>query len=421
VTTPLVSLRPVISWPQTIAPGSNYLITVDFNLDGSPADWPYDREEYEIGCVISADPGFTVRSVGDSTLVVHRFGGTYGPAKFVLSVAETAVGSGTGLRLTLLTAGGIPFRQVPLAVRVVPGESRQPLTVSEDFIDSVVSVGPADVRTVPYRFEAFEPTGTPSRIEDGHLQPSRLLAAANRVVQFTSRADELSTLEAWADDPRETLLAKLVFGPLGQGKSRLSDEFASRCAAQGWTVMYARLAGEHDEPGHAAASPGERTLVVVDYAERWPVRALRELFSDPALQQGRMLLLARSAGLWWQTLAAELESAGVSVSGLPLSPLTDDAASRRTAFSAAVAAFADLYGVSPDSLGISPPDDLDTAEGPVLEIHMAASGANTRRPGSAAAPRTCSTESATTGSGCTRPGGSQPRLTSSLAPSSSRR
>ena len=110
---------------------------------------------------------------------------------------------------------------------------------------------------------------------------------------------------------------------------------------------------------------------MIDYAERWPVQALRELFTDPVLSQGRALLLARSGAFWWRTLAAELDAAGINASELRLTPLTDSTDDRTRAFHAAVAAFAGLYGTRVPSAATMP-FDIGSAGGSVLAIHMAA-------------------------------------------------
>ncbi|MGW0766413.1 hypothetical protein [Streptomyces sp. NPDC002676] len=117
-----VPLRPLVSWPEEVETGRKYLVTVDVELAGpEPGAWPYDTEEYAVGCVLEAEPGLAVEAVGDTTLVLHRFGGTYGPARFVTYAAGAPEGE-TALRLTLVTAGGVPFRSERLGVRVGAGE-----------------------------------------------------------------------------------------------------------------------------------------------------------------------------------------------------------------------------------------------------------------------------------------------------------
>ncbi|MDI2132801.1 hypothetical protein [Yinghuangia seranimata] len=116
-----VSLAPVVSWPRTAEVGKPYLVTVDVRHESTCEAWPYDAEEYEIGCVLDGRPGLSVRSVGETTLVVHRFGGTYQPARFVAeALGAPSVDAPCELRLTLLTAGGLPFRTDALPVQVVP-------------------------------------------------------------------------------------------------------------------------------------------------------------------------------------------------------------------------------------------------------------------------------------------------------------
>ncbi|MEU5595447.1 tetratricopeptide repeat protein [Streptomyces sp. NPDC020298] len=124
---PSVPLRPLVSWPEEVEGGQKYLVTVDVEFDAENDAWPYDTEEYAIGCMVEGGPGLAVESAGDTTLVLHRFGGTYGPARFVTySVDETGAGQDTALLLTLITAGGVPFRSERLPVRTSPAGQLPP-------------------------------------------------------------------------------------------------------------------------------------------------------------------------------------------------------------------------------------------------------------------------------------------------------
>ncbi|MFI5689797.1 tetratricopeptide repeat protein [Streptomyces sp. NPDC051636] len=124
---PSVPLRPLVSWPEEVETGQKYLVTVDVEFDADNDCWPYDTEEYAIGCMLEGGPRLAVESVGDTTLVLHRFGGTYGPARFVTyPVGDTAPGHDTALLLTLITAGGVPFRSERLPVRTSPAGQHPP-------------------------------------------------------------------------------------------------------------------------------------------------------------------------------------------------------------------------------------------------------------------------------------------------------
>ncbi|MFE7560013.1 hypothetical protein [Kitasatospora sp. NPDC057500] len=127
MTPPSVPLRPLVSWPHLAEPGRSYLVTVDVEIAGSDPvpEWPYDQEEFAIGCMLAGCPGIEIEALGPTAVVLHRFGGTYGPARFVAHVAAEPLPSASdaeaeepGLQLTLVTAGGIPFRTINLPVGI---------------------------------------------------------------------------------------------------------------------------------------------------------------------------------------------------------------------------------------------------------------------------------------------------------------
>jgi hypothetical protein len=51
-------------------------------------------------------------------LVLHRFGGTYGPIHFIAQVTQADGAQLDPIRLTFMTAGGLPFHFVELPVVV---------------------------------------------------------------------------------------------------------------------------------------------------------------------------------------------------------------------------------------------------------------------------------------------------------------
>lgn len=110
-------IRPVVACPRVAQVGKPYLLTVDVECPDFPA-WPYPTEEHAIRCLVDAQPLFACRSAGDSAVVVHRFGGTYGPARFLLTAAAQPV-EGT-VRIVLLNSQGVVIRTIQIPdVRVV--------------------------------------------------------------------------------------------------------------------------------------------------------------------------------------------------------------------------------------------------------------------------------------------------------------
>ncbi|MFZ3568774.1 tetratricopeptide repeat protein [Streptomyces sp. BH097] len=144
--------------------------------------------------------------------------------------------------------------------------------------------------------------------------PAALLRARRAVVPFRGREDLLTKLCSWASLPG--FGAWLVHGPGGQGKTRLAHHFATLLTSQKpWAVLWLRAdaSGGSLDVVAAAAAPA---LIVVDYAET-RASQLTDLCQTLArhgigIGDGttvKLLMLARTAGDWWQTLQAKTSAA----------------------------------------------------------------------------------------------------------------
>ncbi|GLW59525.1 hypothetical protein [Kitasatospora phosalacinea] len=211
--------------------------------------------------------------------------------------------------------------------------------------------------------------------------PSRMLNARWEVVGFTGRTEELAALRAWCGSgPR--LAVRWLHGPGGQGKTRLAARLARERAAEGWKVVTAT-----EGPGSVLPPPGSQDLrtdgapgllLLVDYADRWPLSHLTWLLSnallhDPAVP-ARVLMIARDTGPWPAVRAALADHrAGTSAQELAALGDGEDPAGRRAQmFTAARDGFAARYGTAPPGRLTAPPW-LDGPEfGLTLAVHMAA-------------------------------------------------
>jgi Tetratricopeptide repeat len=208
--------------------------------------------------------------------------------------------------------------------------------------------------------------------------PSRMLNARFAVVDFTGRRGELAQLREW----RETgsrLGVRWLHGPGGAGKTRLAAQFASESAAENWKVVTAThgpgtllpmLDSQDLRPGRAAG-----LLLIVDYADRWPLTHLVMLLSNRLFRQSevrtRVLLLARTADDW-PRVRAELVSEQPGTSSQFLEPLPENSAQREQMFAAARDGFARHYEPA-DLRGLDPPAPLDHPDFALtLALHMAA-------------------------------------------------
>ncbi|WP_019330824.1 hypothetical protein [Streptomyces sp. TOR3209] len=217
--------------------------------------------------------------------------------------------------------------------------------------------------------------GTGPLPEEG--SPSYALRAESGVVPFTGREAELARLRQWRDGGGTAAAVCWLHGPGGQGKSRLAAAFADECAAAGWKVSTALHGGTLlPEPGSQDLRPGDApgVLLIVDYADRWPVTHLHWLLSNAMLarpdKRTRVLLIGRSLDSW-PAIRAEARKRG-PVFDMELEPLPPEGQHRIRMFQAARDAYARLRGHHcPDLIGL--PASLDGPDfGLTLAVHMAA-------------------------------------------------
>ncbi|WP_141586123.1 tetratricopeptide repeat protein [Actinomadura sp. WMMA1423] len=246
----------------------------------------------------------------------------------------------------------------------------------------------------PYRLRWWRPRGSPPSAAEARAQPSLLLRVSSETVPFTGREAELAGLREWRDR-RAALSVRLVHGPGGQGKSRLAAQAARLWSADGWTVLTALH--RHDPAAPPEFAPGDLRgarglLVVADYAERWDVADLLRMLSDLRGAEGpkvRVLLLARPAGTWWQTLAHRMDAdLGLEAGASALDALETGAHGRGRLFEEARDRYAALLDVPGAHLVTAPEAVMeDDGYGQVLAVHMAALAAVLAHEEGARAPR----------------------------------
>ena len=171
--------------------------------------------------------------------------------------------------------------------------------------------------------------------------PSRMLNARFAVVAFTGRESELAELAYWRDNgPR--LAFRWLHAPGGQGKTRLAAQFARQSAGAGWKVVTA-IHG----PGSVLPPPGSQDmslagaaglLLIVDYADRWPLTHLTWLFSNSLFHQAgvatRVLMLARTHDAW-PAIRATLTEQQAGTTSQFLAPLPEGPGQRGDMFATA--------------------------------------------------------------------------------------
>lgn len=114
-----IKLKPIISYPREAQVGKYYLMSIDVELELLQTSWQYPEEEYAISFILDMHPFFSYEPLGDRepSIILHRFGGTYGPAEYLLTAANTDVPKGT-FGITFVNGWGIPIAHVELECEI---------------------------------------------------------------------------------------------------------------------------------------------------------------------------------------------------------------------------------------------------------------------------------------------------------------
>jgi hypothetical protein len=208
----------------------------------------------------------------------------------------------------------------------------------------------------------------PGPSADGGI--TQFLRPEEEVVAFWPRS-ELAELLTWVVSMQHVGI-QLVIGEAGAGKTRLARQLAAEAAGVGFETRWIG-SGSEQAAVQAVLASGQPTLVVVDYAEICTglQDVLTEIFSDTEESAIRVLLLARSAGEWWQQLIAasgyQTSELLAGVEPIMLGPVSS-ISHQVEVFEQAVAAFAAKLEVPCLDVQMT----LNAPDAVVLVIHAAA-------------------------------------------------
>ncbi|MGO1025697.1 tetratricopeptide repeat protein [Streptomyces rubiginosohelvolus] len=226
--------------------------------------------------------------------------------------------------------------------------------------------------------------------------PAALLQAGRQTVPFHGRKDLLAGLLTGCG--QNGFGAWLLYGPGGQGKTRLAHHLAALLAAEGWAVLWPRTdvtAAELRELRDVA----KPLLVVLDYAEartRQLTAIVEAAAHHPGTKPFKVLMLARTNGDWWAQAKSVTRLAEDYLDDAPsirLEPLEQDPGSRPDAYRIAARALAGSlpdvrglaghrWGAAADTLPIPSLDDDGFANALTLQMTVLADLLDTTTPGS---------------------------------------
>ncbi|EKU98193.1 putative NTPase (NACHT family) [Leptolyngbya sp. PCC 7375] len=83
----ILSVKPIINYPSLAQIGQTYLMTIDLQPE-EDSDWQLEEEEYPVYCSVNSEV-FESRAIGEPIVTLHRFGGSYGAASFLLKAEKS--------------------------------------------------------------------------------------------------------------------------------------------------------------------------------------------------------------------------------------------------------------------------------------------------------------------------------------------
>ena len=175
--------------------------------------------------------------------------------------------------------------------------------------------GTIELSATDYLAELAEKDEPPRAAVGGELPPAHYLDPRRRIVGFLHRP-ELEKLVEWCR-AHTRWQVRLVCGPGGAGKTRLSVELVDRVRRMpGWTALRVRR-GDVDLEQLASAVRGRKVLLCLEDGEEWAydLPALLEIEDHEHL---RILMLVRTYNEWW---GPATEGHGVELSTIRLEPL----------------------------------------------------------------------------------------------------
>ncbi|MFI6244857.1 hypothetical protein [Streptomyces sp. NPDC051016] len=236
--------------------------------------------------------------------------------------------------------------------------------------------------SAPYELRMWPPPSQTPSAEEARAQPSRLLRARHEIVEFVGREAELDALLSWRDSCRGLphVALRLIHGPGGQGKTRLAAQAARIWRQEGGNAFHAvprTSFSTGPAPEIAPVGTTSGSLIVVDYAQEWETDNLLRLIHDmsfPETAPVLILLLARSAGTWWQMLESRVvRNFDMVPEAFRLEPLVGRPSDRASLFSGAVRQFAAVLEAPAAPLSSFPSGLQDNnAYDQVLTLHMSA-------------------------------------------------
>ena len=219
-----IAVQPVISYPREAEVGKTYLMTIDLQVvEGS--EWQFEEEEYPIYCMVDSEPLFSCKAVGEPAISLHRFGGSYGAARFLLNTADYELDG--KITITMINCWGVPIQSIELKnIKIKHGDSS--LTTEPNFTNQELAIFWTNKNIANTLAESFSNEMTEismNFVEQNHEIIQNLPYSG--VVSFIGREQELNHLHEMLNRENSVCISAIL-GMGGVGKTELALQYAQK-------------------------------------------------------------------------------------------------------------------------------------------------------------------------------------------------
>ena len=120
-----LSVKPIIRYPRVAQVGKTYLMVIDLEPDEG-FEWQHEEEDYPVYCKVDSEI-FSSQSIGEPIIGLHRFGGSYGKIKILLTAFDKEREG--QINVTFSNKYGIAIRSLSLECQLLKSEPSREKTV----------------------------------------------------------------------------------------------------------------------------------------------------------------------------------------------------------------------------------------------------------------------------------------------------
>jgi formylglycine-generating enzyme required for sulfatase activity len=190
-----LTVEPILQYPRLAKIGTAFLLTVDLKPLQYGDTWAYPEiEEVPVRFIINSGTLFRVEFLGEPVAIVHRYGGTYSPARFLLTPEPNSLGKSGKIRITLTNRFGMPMT----VLETDEIEVRQDVSAESLIEMAIGKVSPPPIEWLTDEFDVVTVTMTkPFAYEVGTLEivkSRNLLLQEQKKFQINKQAQQSQQL-----------------------------------------------------------------------------------------------------------------------------------------------------------------------------------------------------------------------------------